>query len=112
MRTFLVPILLLISAEALCKSVSGIVFIGANGNGSRDKNETGVAGVSVSDQVSVVQSNADGAYRIQNAAGFGFAFISVPSGYKSGKSFYFQLDSNSSDQVVDFPLVRDRKSVV
>ena len=44
--------------------VTGVVFNDANGNGVRDSGENGMAGVAVSNQDTVVTTDASGAFRI------------------------------------------------
>jgi 3',5'-cyclic AMP phosphodiesterase CpdA len=56
----------------------------------------------VSDQVNTVETDAEGAYQIK-AQGFGFAFISLPNGYKSLKSNWRKIDNNMT---IDFPLTK------
>lgn len=43
---------------------SGVVFLDANGNGERDRDESGVAGVKLSNGRDIVVSDGDGHYRI------------------------------------------------
>ena len=57
--------------------VTGFVFEDSNGNGRRDSGEGGLAGVAVSNQHEVVESGADGAYRL-TGPGYGVVFVSVP----------------------------------
>ena len=54
--------------------VTGVVFVDRNGNGTRDTGEPGVAGVSVSDQVSVTATDADGRFTLA-ANGYGYVFV-------------------------------------
>ncbi len=63
--------------------IYGTVYHDKNNNGTHDKNEAGVAGVSVSDQVQVTQTDAMGRYEINNSTGYGFVFISQPTGFKT-----------------------------
>jgi hypothetical protein len=82
--------------------LSGYVFHDTNNNGIRDKGEEGIKGVAVSDQVDVVQTNAEGLYHL-DAKGYGFIFISLPDGYKTGKSYYLKT-SDAIHGKLDFPL--------
>ena len=50
--------------EKAPSAVTGVVFADANGNGLRDDGEDGLAGVGVTDGVSIVESGADGSYTI------------------------------------------------
>lgn len=45
-------------------TVSGVVFVDANANGTREAGEKGLAGVAVTDGVSIVESDAEGVYTI------------------------------------------------
>jgi hypothetical protein len=91
---------LLFSAAFLCgqaqsTDVFGTRFQDSNGNGRRDADEPGIKGVAVSDQVSVVTSDAEGKYHFR-AAGNGFVFISVPNNF-STHSFYKRTSSTAID---------------
>ncbi len=97
---------LLLSTHLFAASISGVVFHDANSNGLRDKNETGIKGVTVSDQVNVVQTDANGFYRIASAKGYGYLFISMPSGYKAMRQFYHKVDLGAINTQVDFPLTK------
>ena len=52
------------AAVAQRVDVRGAVFVDANGNGLRDANERGVAGVAVSNQDTVVTTDASGTFRV------------------------------------------------
>jgi Icc-related predicted phosphoesterase len=84
--------------------VSGHVFVDRNGNGIRDDNEPGIAGVAVSDQVNVVQTNAGGIYELTGIPGYDFVFISVPSGYKLQKSFWQKIPDGQTNVQLDFAI--------
>lgn len=57
--------MLLISASLLGQGkATGFVFNDANGNGKKDRREQGIAGVSVSNGVDVVQTDAKGRYEL------------------------------------------------
>jgi len=62
--------------------VSGIVFDDANRNGTRDAGERGIAGVAVSNQDTVVTTDASGAFRL-SGAGTGVIFVSTPNAYRA-----------------------------
>ena len=85
-------------------SISGYVFHDKNGNGTRDKGEAGIKNVSVSDQVDVVQTNADGYYQL-DAKGHGLVFISVPDGYRTSQSYYVKT-SDINGGTRDFALAK------
>jgi hypothetical protein len=83
--------------------VSGFVFEDGNGNGRRDSGERGLAGVTISNQHEVVQSGADGAYRL-TGPGYGVVFVSVPDDHRAVGSFWKAVSSASSSAPLDFPL--------
>ncbi|HLK30979.1 MAG TPA: metallophosphoesterase [Puia sp.] len=106
-KYFLAFIFFLISYQPLLRaqqSVSGFVFIDKNNNGIKDANESGIAGVSVSDQANVVKTNADGSYQINNLKGYGLVMISIPSGYKSN-SFWKRIADNKNASI-DFAITK------
>jgi len=104
MKRFSLILLIGLSFGAYATTLSGYVFHDKNNNGIKDKGEEGLKGVAVSDQMNVVQTNADGLYQI-DATGYGFVFISVPDGYKATKSYYLKT-SDSSNGELDFPLIK------
>lgn len=69
-------------------AVSGYVFLDSNHNGIKDDNEKGIKGVAVSDQVNVVLTDDKGFYQIDNPAGYGIIFISMPDGFESAHGFW------------------------
>jgi Icc-related predicted phosphoesterase len=87
-RLALVGAVLLGSSAAAGQTISGTVFVDGNGNGTRDAGERGMADVAVSDQDTVVTTNANGEYRLTARRGSGLVFVSVPSGYRSVGSFW------------------------
>jgi len=82
--------------------VTGVVFNDANGNGVRDSGENGMAGVAVSNQDTVVTTDASGAFRI-TARGSGVVFVSTPDGYRSVGQFWRNADATTP---VAFALMR------
>jgi hypothetical protein len=88
---FLAPALAIVlvttSAPAQRQTLTGSVFVDANGNGIRDANERGVAGVVVSNQDTVVATDASGVLHISNG-GSGIVFVSVPDGYRARGAFW------------------------
>jgi hypothetical protein len=83
--------------------VAGVVFEDVNGNGRRDSGEAGLAGVVISNQHEVVQSGADGAYRL-TGPGYGVVFVSLPDGHRAVGSFWKTVPSASSSAPLDFAL--------
>jgi len=86
--------------------VTGIVFNDANGNGVRDPGEAGIAGVAVSNQDTVVVTDASGAFRM-TTSGTGVVFVSTPDGYRTVGSFW--RDANASAPV-SFALARSNQN--
>lgn len=87
------------------RRVQGVVFDDGNGNGVRDDNEKGVAGIAVSDQFAVVATDAQGAFQIDAAAGAGVVFVSVPDGWVARGIFWRPLTAQAS-QRVEFPIIQ------
>jgi hypothetical protein len=83
--------------------VSGVVFDDANGNGTRDAGEAGIAGVAVSNQDAVVTTDASGAFRLAGA-GTGVVFVSTPDGYRTVGPFWRPADIA---RPLSFALARD-----
>src|SRR6476646_10452361 len=75
------PIVALTAALGVARSpavkISGVVFDDVNRNGTRDAGERGVAGVAVSNQDTVVTTDASGAFRLPGQ-GTGVVFVSTP----------------------------------
>lgn len=98
-------IFLLIAMSGWClqtKKIQGVVYHDKNKNGQRDSNETGIAGVAVSDQVQVVKTDAQGKYEINNLKGYGFVMISQPAGFYTTNWWQKINPENTS---IDFALV-------
>ena len=90
------------------RNISGFVFEDINHNGTKDKNEPGIKGVAVSDQVNVVATGEDGAYKLSGSKGYGIVFISQPDGYKSNDTFWKTLDTSKADVSVNFSLTKTK----
>jgi predicted MPP superfamily phosphohydrolase len=67
--------------------VSGVVYVDANGNGTRDAREVGLSGVAVSNQDAVVTTDSSGGFHLPGV-GLGIVFVSVPDGYRAVGSFW------------------------
>jgi predicted MPP superfamily phosphohydrolase len=81
--------------------VRGIVFVDRNGNGTHERSEPGLAGVSVSDQATVVRTDSVGRFVI-DAAGYGLIFLTPPDGYRVSGPFWRSVDTAGE---IAFPLV-------
>jgi hypothetical protein len=86
--------------------VRGVVFNDANGNARRDAGERGLAGVAVSDQAAVVQTNADGTYELGAAAESSVVFVSIPDGWSAPAGFWRALKFEGDAARADFALQR------
>lgn len=107
-------------AEAVDPStatVSGVVYVDTNKNRTRDAGEAGVPGVTVSDGVTVVTTDAEGRYALTMSTTrrkTDSVFVTQPSGYSVGTDefktprFYRNLGELAKDAAVtaDFDLVK------
>jgi hypothetical protein len=92
------------AAQQPADSIHGFVFEDRDGNGRKDAGELGVAGVVVSDQIRVVASGSDGAYRLDGGGGYGIIFISTPAGFRARPAFWQKVPSGEGDRRIDFAL--------
>jgi hypothetical protein len=76
--------------------VTGVVFDDTNRNGARDPGERGLVGLSVSNQHQVVQTAADGSYRLPGP-GYGVVFVSLPDGYDATSPFWRAVTPESGE---------------
>lgn len=103
MKLLLFALASLVAAQlAIAQSgtARGVVFNDANGNGTRDRGEKGIAGVGVSNQDVVVTTDASGAFHI--ARGGGIVFVSVPDGYRTVGHFWRTVADTTTP--LEFPL--------
>jgi predicted MPP superfamily phosphohydrolase len=75
--------------------VSGVVFEDSNGNGVRDAGERGIANVAVSNQDTVVVTDASGAFRM-TSEGSGVVFVSTPDDYRAVGNFWRDAKASES----------------
>lgn len=92
MRKILFLICLLIGSASIAQSVSGVVFDEAT--------KKGIAGVAVSDQATVVTTDATGHYEIKTSRPF--VMISMPNGFKG--VYYKRIEPNKA---IDFSLKKE-----
>jgi len=90
-------------------TITGHVFLDNNNNCFRDQGEPGIPGVAVSDQVSVVVTDENGAYHIAGSEGLGIVFISIPNNYSMRVPFWKHIESTSDQFHADFPLKKEQK---
>ena len=102
-------------------TVTGVVFADKNGNGTQEQGEKGVEDVSVSDGVTIVQTDAGGGYQIEtdpNRRITDLVFVSQPAGYSVGKDehstprFYRDLGKleDGAEKTADFALTPEPES--
>ena len=82
--------------------VTGVVFEDTNGNGIRDSGERGIANVAVSNQDTVVVTDASGSFRM-TPRGSGVVFVSTPNEYRAVGAFW--RDANAAAPIA-FGLAR------
>jgi 3',5'-cyclic AMP phosphodiesterase CpdA len=87
------------------RTVHGVVFNDANGNGLLDPNERPVAGVVVSNQVDVVTTDAAGRYQLP-AGDNTIVFVSVPTDWKTVGPSWHTVPAGDS---VSFALQAERQ---
>jgi predicted MPP superfamily phosphohydrolase len=104
MHKILFSALLFVATTAFSQTtISGLVFIDTNNNGTADTGEAGVPGVQVSDQASVVVTDINGRYELKTLAGRSFVMISLPNGHKAPQGSWKRIENNTS---INFPLVK------
>ncbi len=84
------------SAHAAAAQYSGSVFADDNRNGLREPHEKGIAGVRVSDGLTVNVTGADGAFILPGHARNRFVFITTPAGYRTSKAFYLPVSPKTA----------------
>jgi Icc protein len=84
--------------------VTGVVFDDLNRNGTQDAGERGIAGVGVSNQDTVVTTDATGAFRLTDP-GTGVVFVSMPNRYRAVGPWWRRADAAPS---LAFALARDQ----
>jgi predicted MPP superfamily phosphohydrolase len=84
-------------------TITGLVFIDANNNGTADSGEAGVAGVQVSDQASVVLTDNNGRYQLKTLPGRSFIMISLPNGHKAPQGIWKRINTGAA---INFPLTK------
>jgi predicted MPP superfamily phosphohydrolase len=94
------------AARSHSAGVSGVVFDDTNRNGTRDAGERGVAGVAVSNQDTVVTTDASGAFRLPGE-GTGVIFVSMPNAYRPVGPWW--RPANSAEPI-SFALTREQSS--
>ncbi len=78
------------------QGVVGVVFLDANGNGSREAGERGLSGIAVSDQANVVFTDDRGQFALPTDPPYGIVFVSTPDTLQAVGTFWRRL-SNTAD---------------
>ena len=95
------------SPRVLCsQTLHGRVFVDRNANGTQDQNESGLARVAVSNQDTVVLTDASGAFQLPAPRGTAVIFVSVPDGYRSMGSFWRKATDDLAFALVASPAGR------
>lgn len=82
---------------------TGRVFVDTNRNGSWDKGEKLMEGVSVSDGRNVVRTDKKGCFTLPGHEKVRFVFITTPSGYKTENAYYHPITQKEKNY--DFGLM-------
>lgn len=83
----------------------GKVFIDDNANKALEVEEKGLQGVSVSDGLHVIKTNADGEFDLPGYDRTRFIFITVPAGYRLSDKHYLKVDDKR--EAYHFGLIPD-----
>ncbi len=109
----------LLLAAGLPVQVSGVVFRDANGNGTQDAGEAGLAGVSVTDGARWATTDASGRYLISvdsTRRGTDLVYAVSPDGYTprlrndSVPQFFGEVPQGAVTATLDFAMVPDRNA--
>ena len=91
-------------SQASATTIKGYVYVDKNNNGVRDKNEAGLQGVTVSDQVTTAATNAEGYYQFESTSILGIVFVSQPTGHAVRGLFWKPIPKNQTTFTCDFAL--------
>ncbi|MBI3880038.1 MAG: metallophosphoesterase [Verrucomicrobia bacterium] len=85
-------------------TISGRVFIDANGNGRFDAGEKGVAGCVVSDERTLARTDGEGRYQFEVPAGAATVFVvNAPGTWPVGR-WWASIADGKKNQSLDFPI--------
>jgi len=103
MRNIWVLVIFLTSTglHSQSRRIEGTVFEDKNDNGRQDRNEAGIAGVVVSDQITTTTTDQQGNYRLTSDGDLPYLFISQPDDYVG--TYYY-----AKEQQVNFPLQKSK----
>lgn len=85
----------------------GQVFVDSNQNQKRDRSETGMPAVVISDGYELVKTSRDGSFILPQNKDARFLFIRIPAGYKATGNHYLKIDDKLDSY--DFGLIKDEK---
>jgi predicted phosphodiesterase len=91
-------------AAAFAGTISGRVFLDANGNGVFDAGEQGVAGCVVSDERAFARSDDEGCYQLTFPAGPAVVFVVNAPGTWPAAGWWRYVTDSGADATVNFPL--------
>jgi len=103
----LLLLLVFLPVFATAGTISGHVFLDANGDGQFQAGELPPAGALVSDGVAIIAPAADGAYQLQTPDAPQVVFVVNPSGTWAAAGFYRYLPAGAGQ--ADFPLIRQEQ---
>jgi hypothetical protein len=95
---------LLAVTAAFAGTLTGRVFLDANGNGAFDSGEKGVAGCVVSDERAFARSDDDGRYQLTLPAGPAVVFVVNAPGTWPAARWWNYVAGGNADATMDFPL--------
>ena len=108
LRGLLLFLLSALSATAQLEArITGVIYLDENENGVVDGGDSRLGEVAVSNQRTVVTTNAEGEYELPDP-GSGVVFVVAPDGLESPTSFWQHVGSVGETRAADFPLVRSR----
>lgn len=91
-------------AAASAGAINGRVFLDANGNGTFDAGDKGIAGCVVSDERAFARSDGEGRYQLALPAGPAAVFVVNAPGTWPAARWWSHVADGAADATVDFPL--------
>jgi len=108
-KALLLVAAVLFNITTYAESVSGTVFLDADGDGIKDTGESGVAGVMVSNGEAVTKSSPAGIYSFTfSVSETRFVFVTTPTGYRLSTPLYIKIEPGGGpNYTMDFGLIPD-----
>ncbi len=94
-QSLMILTMLLFIIPTLKAEYAGRVFQDKNSNGIYDNGEPGIKGVRVSDGLNVIETNANGVFKLKGSSITRFIFITVPAGYKTTQKHFLPVQTKS-----------------